>query len=120
VRAGFATGDRCRPPSLSGDEPIADGGTDIRPSPYDLLLVPLGPERHDHRGCMRDGKQWPLWKDVTVRLRIRECTRRMPGLATPKEGMLDVTESEISLQGELSAEQRTGYGDRGACPVHAR
>src|SRR6266404_3071753 len=50
-------------------------------------------------------KQWPL-EDVTVRRRHSRVHAQDCRDCDSKEGMLDVIESEISLQGELSAEQR--------------
>ena len=40
--AGFAQEIRAGRHRLLADEPIADGGTDAGPSPYDLLLAGLG------------------------------------------------------------------------------
>jgi uncharacterized OsmC-like protein len=39
---GFAQEILVGPHRLAGDEPVADGGTDTGPSPYDLLLAALG------------------------------------------------------------------------------
>src|SRR6185312_9163350 len=50
-------------------------------------------------------KQWPL-DDVEVRLRHSRVHAQDCRDCDTKEGMLDVIESEISLHGELSAEQR--------------
>jgi len=40
--AGFAQEITAGRHRLQADEPIADGGTDTGPSPYDLLLAGLG------------------------------------------------------------------------------
>ena len=40
--AGFAQEIRAGPHRLLADEPVADGGTDTGPGPYDLLLGALG------------------------------------------------------------------------------
>jgi putative redox protein len=39
---GFAQEIRIGPHRLAADEPVALGGTDIGPTPYDLLLAALG------------------------------------------------------------------------------
>jgi len=63
-------------------------------------------------------KQWPL-KDVTVRLRHSRMHAQDCRDCDTKEGMLDVIDSEISLQGELSAEQRNRLREIAErCPVH--
>jgi len=40
--SGFAQEVLVGPHRLVSDEPVADGGTDTGPSPYDLLLSALG------------------------------------------------------------------------------
>jgi len=40
--AGFAQEIRAGRHRLVADEPVADGGTDAGPGPYDLLLAALG------------------------------------------------------------------------------
>jgi putative redox protein len=63
-------------------------------------------------------KQWPL-EDVTVRLRHSRLHAQDCRDCDTKEGMLDVIESEISLQGELSEEQRNRLREIAErCPVH--
>ncbi len=63
-------------------------------------------------------KQWPL-KDITVRLRHSRVHAQDCRDCDTKEGLLDVIESEISLQGELSAEQRNRLREIAErCPVH--
>ena len=63
-------------------------------------------------------KQWPL-DDVAVRLRHSRVHAKDCADCETTEGMLDVIESEISLSGELSEEQRGKLRDIAErCPVH--
>jgi putative redox protein len=63
-------------------------------------------------------KQWPL-DDVEVRLRHSRVHAQDCRDCDTKEGMLDVIESEISLLGELSAEQRNRLREIAErCPIH--
>ena len=47
--AGFAQEIRAGRHRVFADEPVADGGTDTGPGPYDLLLCPRGLNVDDHR-----------------------------------------------------------------------
>lgn len=115
--SGFRTGVQARTHTLVVDEPIALGGTDTGPTPYELLLGALS-------GCMAitlrmyaDRKGWPL-EGVDVRLRTArahevDCEK----CETEAVGIGDL-EREVELAGPLTDEQRTRLlqiADR--CPV---
>jgi putative redox protein len=63
-------------------------------------------------------KKWPLRK-VTVRLRHERIHAKDCAECETKEGMIPEIQTEIELEGDLSAEQRerlTEIAER--CPVH--
>jgi putative redox protein len=63
-------------------------------------------------------KQWPL-KDVTVRLKHSRVHAADCGDCETKQGMLAVIESDITLNGALSEEQRARLREIAElCPVH--
>lgn len=116
--AGFAQQVTVGRHRLTGDEPIASGGTDTGPNPYDLLLAALGTCTSMTLGMYARRKQWPL-EAVTVRLRHRKVHAEDCAECDTKVGLLDRIEREIELAGALSAEQRARLleiADR--CPVH--
>lgn len=63
-------------------------------------------------------KRWPL-DEVAVRLRHSRVHAEDCAECETKEGMLDFIERQISLDGQLSEEQRTRLGEiADRCPVH--
>src|SRR5207248_7532970 len=59
---------------LVADEPIAAGGTDLGPGPYDLMLAALGSCMSMTIALYARAKQWPL-ETVVIRLRRSEERR---------------------------------------------
>lgn len=103
---------------LRADEPVASGGTDTGPSPYDFLLAGLGACTSMTLRLYADQKQWPLER-VSVRLSHRKIHAADCADCETREGRLDRIEREISLAGALSAEQRTRLMEiADKCPVH--
>lgn len=100
------------------DEPVAVGGSDTGPGPYDLLLSALGACTSMTVSMYARRKQWPL-KAVTVRLRHSRVHAADCANCETKDGMLDHIEREVGLDGELSEEQRTRLLEiANKCPVH--
>jgi putative redox protein len=107
------------------DEPAADGGDDLGPSPYEMLLAALG-------GCIAitlemyaGRKQWPL-REVAVDLThdkvnaadCDECTSEEIAAASPN-GRIDLIHVSIRLEGDLDDAQRARLLEiAGRCPVH--
>jgi putative redox protein len=100
------------------DEPVAAGGTDTGPGPYDLILGALGACTSMTIALYARRKRWSL-DEVVVRLWHSRVHAEDCADCETKEGMLDVIECEISLSGELSQDQRgrlMNIAER--CPVH--
>lgn len=104
--------------ALLADEPPDLGGGDAGPGPYDLLLAALGTCKSMTVAMYAARKGWPL-AGVQVRLRHGHVHAKDCAACETKEGKIDRIEAFLTLEGELSEEQRRRLleiADR--CPVH--
>ena len=116
--AGFAQEISVGPHRLAADEPVAAGGTDTGPNPYDLLLAGLGACTSMTVAMYARRKQWPL-EAVTVRLRHSKIHAADCESCETKEGLLDRIERDVEFTGPLSEEQRARLLEiANKCPVH--
>ena len=116
--AGFAQEIVAGSHHLKSDEPLADGGTDTGPSPYDLLLAALGSCTSMTVAMYARRKGWPLDR-VTVELRHRKIHAEDCADCETRVGMLDQIERDIRFFGSLNAEQRAKLMEiADKCPVH--
>ena len=103
---------------LFADEPVAAGGTDTGPSPYDLLIAALGACTSMTISLYARRKQWPL-EAVTVKLTHRKVHAADCEDCEKKDGLLDYIERRVELQGGLTEEQRARLLEiANKCPVH--
>jgi uncharacterized OsmC-like protein len=116
--AGFAQEIQIGPHRLRGDEPVAFGGTDTGPSPYDFLLAALGTCTSMTISLYARGKGWPL-ENVTVSLHQSKIHAADCADCQTKEGKIDRIERDIQLTGALTTEQRSKLLEiANLCPVH--
>jgi uncharacterized OsmC-like protein/alpha-beta hydrolase superfamily lysophospholipase len=103
---------------LLADEPVAVGGTDAGPTPYEYLLAGLGACTAMTLRLYADRKQWPL-EGVRVHLshdhvHAEDCAGCE---GTPKK--LDRIDRRLEIAGPLDAEQRQRLAEMAdRCPVH--
>jgi len=117
-RRGYQTEILVNGHSLVADEPIAVGGADTGPSPYDFLVAALGACTAMTLRMYADRKDWPL-ESAVVRLKHRKIHAKDCKECESKDGMMDQIEREIELDGPLDENQRSRFleiADR--CPVH--
>jgi len=103
---------------LVADEPVAVGGNDRGPGPYELLLMALGACTTMTLRLYADRKGWPLAR-ATARLNHRRIHAQDCADCETKQGMLDRIELVIELEGALDEGQRKRLLEiAGMCPVH--
>ena len=106
------------PHKMLADEPVAAGGQDSGPGPYDYLLAGLGACTSMTMRLYADRKTLPMER-VTVtlihsRIHAQDCAE-----CETKAGMLDQIERVIQIEGALDADQRKRLMEiADKCPVH--
>lgn len=106
------------PHHLVADEPVAAGGEDAGPGPYDFLLAGLGACTSMTMRLYADRKSLPLDR-VTVTLKHSKVYAKDCAECETRDGMLDQIERDIAIDGALDAEQRKKLMEiADKCPVH--
>jgi putative redox protein len=106
------------PHHLLADEPVAAGGEDTGPAPYDFLLAALGACTSMTMRLYADRKALPLDR-VTVTLKHNKIHAQDCAECETKVGMLDQIDRIIAIEGDLDAEQRKRLMEiADKCPVH--
>jgi len=115
---GFVQDIRAGVHDLVADEPTRLGGTDLGPTPYDLLLAALGSCTSMTLGMYARKKGWPL-EHVAVDLRHARIHAEDCADCETETGTVDQITRKIALHGPLDDAQRARLleiADR--CPVH--
>ena len=100
------------------DEPTSYGGSNLGPSPYDLLLWSLGACTSMTIRMYANRKKWPL-DDILIDLHHDKVHAIDCEDCQQADGKVDIIERQISFKGNLSEEQVNRLleiADR--CPVH--
>jgi putative redox protein len=103
---------------LRADEPLAVGGDDSGPGPYDLLLAALGACTSMTVRMYAEQKKWPL-RRVSVELKHDKVHAADCAECETREGRIDKIERVLALEGELDEAQRQRLLEiANKCPVH--
>jgi uncharacterized OsmC-like protein/fermentation-respiration switch protein FrsA (DUF1100 family) len=106
------------PHQMLADEPIAAGGRDTGPGPYDFVLAGLGACTSMTMRMYADRKALPLDR-IAVTLQHKKIHAEDCAECETREGMLDQIDRVISIEGALDADQRKRLMEiADKCPVH--
>jgi putative redox protein len=106
------------PHHLMADEPVAAGGEDTGPGPYDFVLAGLGACTAMTMRLYADRKSLPLER-VSVTLRHSKIYANDCAECETRTGMLDQIDRVIAMEGALDPEQRNRLMEiADKCPVH--
>jgi uncharacterized OsmC-like protein/pimeloyl-ACP methyl ester carboxylesterase len=106
------------PHQMLADEPVAAGGEDSGPGPYDFVLAGLGACTSMTMRLYADRKALPLER-VTVTLKHSKIYAEDCAECETKAGMLDQIDRTIAMEGALDADQRKRLMEiADKCPVH--
>ncbi len=106
------------PHQMLADEPVAAGGEDTGPGPYDFVLAGLGACTSMTMRMYADRKSLPLER-VTVTLKHSKIYAQDCAECETREGMLDQIDRIIAMEGNLDGEQRRKLMEiADKCPVH--
>jgi putative redox protein len=104
--------------TLRADEPVAVGGGDVGPSPYELLLMALGSCTSMTINMYATRKKWTL-DQVVVRLRHERAYPDDCVNCEDPKSKIDRIWCSIELVGTLDEAQRTRLMEIAKqCPVH--
>lgn len=104
--------------ALTADEPVAYGGTNRGPTPYDYLLCALGACTSMTVQMYARRKKWSL-QSAVVRLTHMKTHAEDCANCEAKNGKIDRFSRELELIGELSTAQRQKLLEIAErCPVH--
>ena len=118
TRAGLVQRVTVGPHVILADEPVASGGMDAGPSPYEMLLAALGTCTSMTIRLYAERKQWPL-QEVRVQLAYSRVHKQDAVECENAKGMVDRIAREISFTGDLSQTQRRRLLEiANKCPVH--
>jgi len=113
---GFLQDVQTGPHHLLADEPLAYGGSNRGPSPYGLLAAGLGACTSMTLRMYARRKGWPL---THVSVDVSHDKVHAQDASTPSTASIDLFRRRITVEGDLSAEQRgklLEIADK--CPVH--
>lgn len=103
---------------LVADEPVAVGGTNTGPTPYDYVVAGLGACTAITLRMYADRKGWPL-EAVEVRLNHEKIHAQECEECEQQTGKIDRVERELVLSGPLDEAQRARMKEiANRCPVH--
>jgi uncharacterized OsmC-like protein/alpha-beta hydrolase superfamily lysophospholipase len=106
------------PHQMLADEPVAYGGQDSGPGPYDFLIAGLGACTSMTMRMYADLKALPVER-ITVTLAHNKIHALDCAECETREGKIDQIDRVISIEGALDADQRKRLMEiADKCPVH--